>query len=316
MARYLVQRLILAVPTVLGLTVLLFTFLHLAVPTDAIDLMLAGAGQSGTELAQQLKREWGLTDPLPLQYLRWISGLLHGDLGISIVTRRPVAQDLLYRLPASFELGLGALIISTVIAIPIGVLSATQQDRWPDYVFRSTAILFNAAPGFWLATLVLTLGSVWFHWAPPLTYYSFFVDPVANIKIMIAPMILLGLAPIGAMIRLMRTQLLDVLREDYIRTARAKGLPSSTVYYRHAMRNALLPVVTFVGSRVPIIISGTVIFESIFSIPGVGSYLFNAIGSLDYPVILTVDLFIAVAVVLTNLFVDLSYAWLDPRVRY
>lgn len=316
MGRYVGQRLILSFPTIVGLTILLFLVLHVAIRTNAIDLMLAGVGQADASRAQQLKKEIGLDQPLPIQYLRWVGALLRGDLGTSLLTRRSVAQDLLYRLPTTLELGLGAIAFSVALAIPLGVLSAVCQDRWPDYVFRSLAILINAVPGFWSATLLLTLGSVWFSWAPPLQYRSLLADPAANLGIMVAPVILLGLAPVGAMIRLMRSQLLDVLREDYIRTARAKGLSGRNVYFRHALRNTLLPVVTLVASRVPVVLAGAVIFEQIFGLPGVGRYLLDAIGRLDYPVIQTVNLFFGLVVVLTNLAVDVSYAWIDPRIKY
>jgi peptide/nickel transport system permease protein len=196
------------------------------------------------------------------------------------------------------------------------MIAAIKQDRAPDYLLRGGAILLNALPGFWLAILILTFGSIWFQWAPPVKFKYLTEDPWEHLKIMLTPALLIGLTPSGGLIRLVRTQMLEVLRQDYIRTARAKGLQPGTVVFRHALRNSLIPVVTVIGLTLPTLVAGTVIFETIFIIPGVGRYLVDSVNNLDYPVIQATNLFFAVLIVAANLAVDVSYAVLDPRIRY
>ncbi|MGH2602816.1 MAG: ABC transporter permease, partial [Dehalococcoidia bacterium] len=191
-----------------------------------------------------------------------------------------------------------------------------RQDRWPDYVQRTLAIILNAVPGFWLAVLIITFGSVWFNWAPPLHFAYFQDDPIAHIKIMLLPALLIGLTPSAGLVRLMRTQMLEVQRQDYIRTAHAKGLRERSVISRHALRNALIPIVTVIGLTLPTLAAGTAIFETIFTLPGMGQYLVSATSNLDYPVIMATNVVFAVLIVLSNLLVDLSYPLLDPRIRY
>ncbi len=315
MRTYLLQRLALTVPTIIGLTLLVFFLLHVAIRADTVDILIAQYQSNDPGLADRLRREFGLNTSLVTQYLRWAGNLAHGDLGSSLFTRRTVTSELAHRLPTSVEVGLGAMLLTIVVALPIGVLSAVKQDSLPDYVLRGGAILIDAVPGFWAATLVLVFGSVWFGWAPPLAYRQLWEDPVANLKIMLAPVILLGLQPIGSLVRLVRTQVLEIARQDFVRTARAKGLASRQVYTRHVMRNALLPVVTVLGLQLPRLVAGTVILETIFGLPGVGRYLLDAIGRLDYPVIQATNLVFGLTLVLSNLAVDLSYAWIDPRIR-
>jgi peptide/nickel transport system permease protein len=241
--------------------------------------------------------------------------ILHGDLGKSLHTGRPVSEELRSRIPVSIELGVAGLVIALLIAVPSGVASAVGQDHWPDYILRSTAILLSAIPGFWLALLIITFGSIWFNWAPPITFKSLFSDPAAHVKIMLLPILLVGLTPSGGLTRLVRTLMLEVMREDYIRTARAKGLASRAVLMRHALRNTLIPLVTVVVISLPAIIAGTVIFEQIFVLPGMGRYLTNAIAQLDYPVIQATNLVYAVLLIGAVLVVDISYSFLDPRIR-
>lgn len=315
MRNYILQRVALSVPTIVGLTVFVFLLLHLAIRTDTVELLLAQYGTSDPQLADTIREEFGLDNSLPEQYLRWVGNIAQGDLGSSFFTKRTVTSELANRLPTSIEVGIGALILTMLIAIPIGVISAVRQDSLTDYGLRGSAILIDAIPGFWTATLVLVFGSVWFGWAPPLQYKPLWEDPVANIKIVLLPMILLGLQPIGSMIRLTRTQVLEIVRQDYVRTARSKGLGTKAIYTRHVMRNALLPIVTVVGLQLPRLVAGTVIFEQIFGLPGVGRYLIDAIGRLDYPVIQAVNLVFGLTLVLSNLIVDVSYGWIDPRIR-
>ena len=315
MQKYIAHRLMLAIPTLFGLTVLIFILIRVLIPIDVVDLASADAEISDPELEQQLREEFGIAGSLPEQYLNWAFGILKGDSGKSFYTGRSVTTELRRRIPVSLELGLGALAISVVFAVPIGLYSAAKQDSMPDYIARGGAILFYALPGFWIATLVLVFGSKWFGYAPPIEYKAPWEDPVSNFKHVIIPMLILGLTPIGVQIRLIRTQVLEVIRQDYVRTARAKGVGPKTLYFRHVLRNALLPLVTVIGLAVPGIVAGTVIFEQIFLIPGVGRYLLESLRRLDLFVILGTNLFFGGLLVASNIVVDVSYAFIDPRIR-
>ncbi len=315
MAKYVAQRLLLSIPTLIGLTLVVFFVLRVVIPIDAVDLKFASAGVSDPEKAKELREELGITGPLAVQYLRWAGRLVSGDFGKSFYTGRTVAEELILRVPTSLEVGLGALLITIVIAIPVGILSAVKQDSFADYISRGGAIFFYAIPGFWIATLVLVFSSLWFNWAPPTEYHDLWVDPWANLKQVTLPIVLLGLSPIGTLIRLVRTQVLEIIRQDYVRTARAKGLPSRTVYTRHVLRNSLLPIVTVIGLQVPNLVAGTVIFEQVFVLPGVGRYLLDAVQRLDLFVLMATNLFFGTLIVMANLAVDVSYGFIDPRVR-
>jgi peptide/nickel transport system permease protein len=251
-----------------------------------------------------------------VQYLRWAGAALRGDLGRSLWQNTPVTTQLLERLPVTFELGLLALIVALCVAIPIGVYSATRQDTAGDYVTRSFSILMLAIPGFWLGTLVMVFPSIWWGWSPEIKYVPFGQDPMRNLTQMIVPGIILGTSLSAVTMRLTRTMMLEVLRQDYIRTALAKGLSERLVVARHALRNALIPVVTLIGLQAPLLIGGAVIMEQIFVIPGMGLLLLEAVGQRDYPIITGVFLVLGVSVMLINLLVDLSYGLLDPRIRY
>ena len=315
MGKYVAQRLLLSIPTLIGLTLVVFFVLRVVIPIDAVDLKFASAGVSDPEKAKELRQELGITGPLAVQYLRWAGRLASGDFGKSFYTGRTVAEELILRVPTSLEVGLGALLITIVIAIPVGILSAVRQDSFADYISRGGAILFYAIPGFWIATLILVFSSLWFNWAPPTEYHDLWVDPWANLKQVALPIVLLGLSPIGTLIRLVRTQVLEIIRQDYVRTARAKGLPSRTVYTRHVLRNSLLPIVTVIGLQVPNLVAGTVIFEQVFVLPGVGRYLLDAVQRLDLFVLMATNLFFGTLIVMANLAVDVSYGFIDPRVR-
>ncbi|MGI8552185.1 MAG: ABC transporter permease [Dehalococcoidia bacterium] len=319
MGRYIVRRLLLAAVTLVMVTLIVFTLLRVVVPffyADAVDLMVGEYGRADPKIAHQLREEYGLTASLPTQYLKWTGQLVRGNLGRSLFDGRSVAQEIRDRLPVSFALGLVGLLSGLLVAIPMGILAAVYQDRWPDYIFRSLAILLNSLPGFWLAILIITLGSIWFNWAPPLKFRYLPADPIAHIKIMLLPALLIGLTPSAGLTRIVRTQMLEVLRQDYMRTARAKGLNARRVILRHGLRNALIPVVTVLGLSLPALIAGTALFESIFSLPGMGQYLVSAVSNLDYPVIQSTNIIFAVLIVASNLVVDLSYSYLDPRIRF
>lgn len=325
MQKYLVQRLLLTIPTMILTTLIIFAGLRVALPTSVVELILNEYGRNDSELAKHLEEELGLSSSIPSQYASWTGiawfwgddpGILQGNLGESLHSGRPVIDELKRRLPVSFELGLWAMVTSVLISVPLGVWAALRQDQWPDYGLRSFAIGLAAVPNFWIAVLVITFGSIWFGWAPPLGFAYFHEDPLKHIGIMIVPAVIIALTPSGSLLRLVRTQMLEVLRQDYVRTARAKGLSQRTVLYRHALRNALIPVVTVIGTSLPALISGTVVFEQIFVLPGMGRYLVESINNLDYPVIQGLTLLFSVLLLYSVLLVDLSYAFLDPRIRF
>ncbi len=314
MSRYLVRRLILLVPTLLGVSIVVFTLVRL-LPGDAVALQLQDAKSTAADEAA-LRAQLGIDRPLVVQYVDWLGTLLHGDLGHSFRSHQPIVQELSGRLPVTAELGFFALLIAAGVAITIGVISAVRQDTLTDYAARSAAIGLLAIPGFWLGTLVVTLPSVWWHWTPPLRYVRLTEDPLKNLSIIVIPAVILGLGLSGGLMRLVRTQMLEVLRQDFIRTASAKGLAEHAVVVRHALKNAFIPALTVLGLQVALLVSGTVVLESIFVLPGMGRYLLEAVQARDYPAIQGLNLIFATVIVLANLVVDLLYGWLDPRVRY
>ena len=285
------------------------------IPGSVIDLMLAQNPLAAEKDRAAIEAALGLDRPLYLQYFRWAGDVLQGDLGRSLWQDTPVTHELLARMPVTLELALLAMVVSILVALPIGVYSAIRQDTAGDYVMRSFSILMLAIPSFWLGTLVMVFPSIWWGWAPELKYTPFFQDPIANLRQMLLPVVILGLSLAAVTMRLMRTTMLEVLRQDYIRTAWAKGLNERLVVARHALRNALIPVVTLLGLEFAGVIGGAVILELIFVIPGMGSLLLDAVSSRDYPVITGIFLVVGVCVMLINLLVDLSYGVLDPKVR-
>jgi peptide/nickel transport system permease protein len=272
---------------------------------------------SGSNLTtESVRHSLGLDVPIQVQYGRWLLGTVQGDLGKSLWTGRAVTDEILGRLPISFELGLFAIITSLLIAIPIGVYSAMRQDTWGDYVGRSIAILAISLPSFWLGTIVIVYPSIWWNWSPPMEYIPFVSDPAGNLLQFIIPGAIMGMVMSGTTMRMTRTMMLEVLRQDYIRTAWSKGLSEWIIVFRHALKNALIPVVTIVGVTLPVLIGGSVILEQIFALPGIGRLLIEAVNRRDYPVISGINLFLASFVLIINLAVDVIYAYLDPRVRY
>ncbi len=317
MRAYAIRRLLALVPTLLFASLIVFLTVRL-IPGDVIDMMLAQNDISADKKSRhQLEAALGLDTPLPLQYLRWLGGIvLRGDLGHSLWQNTPVTALLAERMPVTFELGLLALIVAVSVALPIGILAAIRQDTIGDYIGRSFSILMLAVPGFWMGTLVIVFPSIWWGWSPEIHYISFWKNPIGNIGQMILPAVILGSALSAVTMRMTRTMMLEVLRQDYIRTAWAKGLNERLVVVRHALRNALIPVVTLIGLQAPVLIGGAVIMEQIFVIPGTGLLLLDAVGQRDYPIITGVFLVVGVAVQLINLAVDLSYGFLDPKVRF
>jgi peptide/nickel transport system permease protein len=315
MPTYVIRRLVALIPTLFFASLIVFVTVRL-IPGSVIDLMLSQNDIAAGKDRAQVEAALGLDRAMHVQYVRWVAAALQGDLGRSLWQNTPVTSQLLERLPVTFELGLLALTVALCIAIPIGVYSAVRQDTTGDYVTRSFSILMLAIPGFWLGTLVMVFPSIWWGWSPELKYVSFWEDPARNLSQMAVPAVILGTSLSAVTMRLTRTMLLEVLRQDYIRTALAKGLSERLVVVRHALRNALIPVVTLVGLQAPLLIGGAVIMEQIFVIPGMGLLLLEAVGQRDYPIITGVFLVIGVCVMLINLAVDLSYGLLDPRVRY
>ena len=303
-------------PTLVLASLIVFVTVRL-IPGDVIDLMLSQNDVSADKRSrEQLISALGLDVPMWQQYFRWIGAIvLHGDLGNSLWQGTPVTSQLLARLPVTFELGAIALAVGLVIALPIGVYSALRQDTPGDYLARSFSILLLAVPSFWLGTMVVVFPSIWWGWSPPIEFTPFMQSPNQNLQQMLLPGMVLGAALSAITMRLTRTMMLEVLRQDYIRTAWAKGLTERLVIVRHALRNALIPVVTLIGLQAPLLIGGAVIIEQIFVIPGMGLLLLEAVQQRDYPVITGVFLMVGVAVMLINLVVDLSYGFLDPKVR-
>jgi peptide/nickel transport system permease protein len=317
MGAYIARRLLALLPTLFFASLIVFITVRL-IPGDIIDLMLSQNDVAADKKSrEQVVAALGLDKPVGEQYLRWVGAiLLRGDLGASLWQNTPVTELLRARLPVTFQLGFFALIVALLIALPIGVYSAIRQDTKGDYVARSFSILLLAVPSFWLGTMVMVFPSIWWGWSPQVNFVPFFQDPLANLSQMVLPAVILGAALSAITMRLTRTMMLEVLRQDYIRTAWAKGLSERLVVMRHALRNALIPVVTLVGLQAPLLIGGAVIIETIFVIPGMGLLLLEAVNQRDYPVITGVFLVVGVAVMLINLVVDLSYGLLDPKVRY
>ncbi|MEK8049063.1 ABC transporter permease [Ideonella sp. DXS22W] len=317
MGAYLARRLLALLPTLVLASLIVFVTIRL-IPGDVIDLMLSQNDVSADKMSrEQLVAALGFDRPVAEQYGRWVSAIvLHGDLGKSLWQATPVTELLATRLPVTFELGLMSLIVALTIALPIGTWSAMRQDTAGDYLGRSFSILLLAVPSFWLATMVVVFPSIWWGWSPEVNYVRFSDAPWQNLKQMALPALVLGAGLSAITMRLMRTMMLEVLRQDYIRTAWAKGLPERLVVVRHALRNALVPVITLVGLQVPLLIGGAVIIEQIFVIPGMGLLLLEAVNQRDYPVITGVFLVVGCGVMAINLLVDLSYGLLDPKVRY
>jgi peptide/nickel transport system permease protein len=317
MRAFLIKRLLALIPTVIFATLIVFIVIRL-IPGDIIDQMVSQHDIGSEEVTRKsLEKALGLDVPIYQQYLRWMGDIfLHGDLGKSLWKQTPVTDLVMERLPVTFELSFLAIIFSLVLALPIGVYSAIRQDTWGDYLGRTISILGIAVPNFWLGTMVVIYPAIWWGWSPSVELIPFRQDPWANFKQYIIPAVVLGFSLSGVTMRMMRAMMLEVLRQDYIRTAWAKGLKEQVVIMRHALKNALIPVVTIFGLQVPILIGGTVVVEQIFVLPGMGNLMFDAIQQRDYPVITGLMLIIGLVVLLANLLVDLSYGYLDPKIRY
>ena len=285
-------------------------------PGDAVIMQLDQAAAPSPETLARARQELGLERPFLAQYRTWITGALHGDLGRSLITRRSVTSELGKRISLTSHLAVMSIVVDLLIALPIGVLSAVKQDTASDYLARFFAVLGLSLPDFWLATVVITFLAIWVQWIPPVGFAPLWEDPARCLGQLLIPALIIGARLAAVSMRMTRSSLLEVLRQDYIRTARAKGARERAVIVRHAMKNAFIPVVTVIGQQFSVLLGGTVIVEFIFLQPGVGSLMLDAVLLRDYTLIQGAVLFFAAVIVVTNLLVDLSYAWLDPRIRY
>ena len=335
MRAYIIRRLLLIIPTVFILTIIVFLTLRF-IPGDIIDTMtftlLYEYGGDPSDVDREvLERMLGLDVPVPMQYGRWIGvlptpdwvtgeshfkGLLQGTLGQSLFSQFSVEDKLIGRLPVTIELGVLAMVIGLLIALPVGIYSAIRQDTAADYAGRSVAIIGLSTPNFWLALMVMIYPAIWWGWSPPMEYIPFTEDPLGNLGVLIIPSLILGTAGAAGTMRMTRTMMLEVLRQDYIRTAWSKGLRERVVVLRHAVKNALIPIVTMIGMDLPMLVGGAVIMENIFNLPGIGRLMLIALEERDYPVVSGVNMVFATLVVAANLMTDLLYPYLDPRVRY
>jgi peptide/nickel transport system permease protein len=310
---YILRRLVIAVPSLLIASLIVFTLPRL-IPGDVVQLMLEEKAY-GKDL-EDLRAKLGLDRPIPVQYVDWVRRLARGDLGESLWTHQPVLGELARRMPVTLMLGFLAIVVAVVIGVPIGILSAVRPDGALDFLARSGAILGLSVPGFVQAIVVILLPAIWWGWTPRMGFTELAQGPATYLLQFVLPAIILGTASAAAIMRLTRGMLLEVLRQDYVRTAWAKGLQERVVVLKHSLKNAIIPVVTVLGLQIAQIAGGSVIIESIFGLPGMGQFLVEAITQRDYPVIQGINLLIVVIIVATNLLVDLFYATLDPRIRY
>ena len=321
MQDYIIRRLLLIIPTLLVVVIVVFLIVRL-IPGDVVDVMAMQMVQAspGTEKVitpETIRQALGIDVPIHVQFGQWLAGIFtRGDFGTSLWTNRPVLQEIAHRFPVTFELGLLSFILATVIGVAVGIVAAVRQDSWMDHLARTFSIVGMSAPAFWVATLVIIFPGVWWGWSPPLTVISFLENPMGNLRQFLLPAAILGWGMSAVTVRYLRTTLLDVLRQDYIRTAWSKGLRERTVVFRHALKNAFIPVITIMFGQAFIMIGGTVIIEQVFNLPGMGRLFIEAIFRRDYPYVQGINLIFALIGLLMILINDMTYAWLDPRIRY
>jgi peptide/nickel transport system permease protein len=309
------RRVLLAIPVLLLSSLVVFGLMRI-MPGDALTALMAESGNVSPRELQKLRKDLRLDLPYHEQYLHWVWQMVTFNPGRSVFTGDAIATSLKKAIPVTIELAAMAIVFGVALAIPLGVLSATRQDKLSDYIGRLVAISGLSFPDFWLGTLIITFAAIWFSWMPPLGYTSLWESPWRNLQQFVLPAAVLGLRLSAATMRMTRSTLLEVLREDYVRTAWAKGLGERLIIYKHALKNALIPVVTIVGGQLGTLLAGTVIVETIFALPGMGRLTVEAILFRDYPVVQTNVMLVAGTLVTLNLLVDLTYAWLDPRIRY
>ena len=319
MRAYILRRLALFVPTAFGVSVFIFLMLHVIPGDYATSVLLRGRDR--TIIATQadfdrIREQLGLDGSLPRQYIRWAGNFVQGDFGESWTNKRPVIDRMAPRIALSAELAFLSIALAMIIAIPGGIIAAVKQDTWIDYTLRTLSMGFDSAPNFWLA-LLLIVGLLWvFDWIPPISYKTPWENPWLNFQILIFPALIIGARSSAGMLRMTRSSVLEVLREDYVRTANAKGLARPNVLFIHVLRNAMLPVITLAGFEVVILMGGLVVIEQVFNLPGIGKLLIQGVAARDYPVIQAIIMFVAGIVLVANLVVDVLYSWFDPRIRY
>jgi len=313
MGAYLLKRLLAIIPVLVGVSLVIF-FLTTLIPGDVVDVLLESEVQP--EIAARLRATLGLDKPFLLRYWNWASGLPRGDFGFSLINGRPVLSQILEMYGPSLELALIATVIGVLIGIPLGIVSATRQFHLADDFLRVVSVIGFSLPAFWIGTLFLLLLSLYFPGFPILKFVPFSKDPVLNLKIMIIPGATLGIAMVALILRMTRSCVLEVIRAQFVTTARSKGLDERRVLFKHVLRNALIPVVTLVGLRFGYLIGGLVIVEEVFGIPGLGRLVIYSISKRDYPLVLGVVFFIALSFLVINLLVDILYAVIDPRISY
>ncbi len=322
MRNYIIRRIALMVPTLFILTLVVFFSIRI-IPGSAVELMAIQMGSresTGGQIdIEAIEEMLGINLPVHIQYIRWIKGIVTEwppNFGNSLWLSRPVLPDIIDRLPVTFELGFLAFFISQTIAIPVGLYSAIRQDSIGDFLGRTFAIVSLATPAFWLGTMIMVFPSIWWGWSPPMVYVPFADDPGTNLQQFLIPAALMGTAMSATTMRMLRTTMLEVLRQDYVRTAWSKGLRERVIVIRHAMRNAMIPVVTMISGQIPIMIGGAVIMEQIFNLPGMGRLVLDSLNRRDYPFVSAINILLATFGLALILVVDLSYAWLDPRIHY
>jgi len=314
---YILKRLLLIVPTLLGVAAIVFLIMRV-IPGDVALMILGGddGGQIDPQQVAAVRQQLGLDQPLIVQFGAWLWGVVRFDFGNSLWTGQPIIHELAIRLPLSLQLALMATFVSVLIAIPLGTLAAVRQDTWVDYAVRIVSIGGLAIPSFWIGILCILFLVIFFGWGPPLEFTPPWVDPWVNLQMMVWPVVTVGYRYAAVTTRMTRSTVLEVLREDYIRTAWAKGLREGVVVMRHALKNSMLPVITLIGTEFAFLIGGLVVTETVFTLNGIGRFVVEAVAHRDYPVVQALVFLIAFSFVLVNLLVDLTYAWFDPRIRY
>ena len=313
MQRYIMVRLLTGLVTLLGVSLIVFGMLNL-VPGDPIAALVDGGYTP--EQAEGLRQQLGLDRPLPERYAVWLAAVVRGDFGVSFKTGQRVSTIIKDSLPVTFELGVATMLLTMIAGIPLGVWSAVRQDKLDDHVIRIVSITGLSVPSFWIGTMVVVLPAVWWGWTPPLFYKPFSEDPLANLGVLVAPALILAFNSAASLMRITRSSVLEVLREDYVRTARSKGLAGRLVLVRHVLRNALLPVLTVLGGQLAFVVGGAVVIETIFNLPGMGRSLVTGLTFRDYPVVQGINLVLAVTIVASNILIDLLYPVVDPRISY
>ena len=316
MFRYLIRRILLMIPTLIGVAVVIF-FLMRLIPGDIVELRLTGEGGMVTEEQIQAERtRLGLNKPLLEQFAGWLVGAATFDLGLSMWTGNPISEEIWVRLPVSLQVAIMSTLLATVLAIPLGTLAALRQDTWVDYVVRLFSIAGLATPSFWLGIMMILVLLNLFQWIPPISYRNLWDDPLYNLSMLIWPAMATGYRYSAVAMRMTRSTVLEVMREDYIRTARAKGLVENLIINRHALSNAMLPVITVIGIEFAFLIGGLVVTEQVFNLNGIGNLFVQSVGQKDYTMVQGLVLLVAFVTVFTNFVVDVLYAWLDPRIHY